>query len=103
VNLIQAFADVATIGILQERAIRHSSETATQLQSALNSRVVIEQAKGIVAERHDLGMDESFSLLRGYARFHRIRLSDVARSLIDGSLPAAQLITTRDESRSSSP
>lgn len=91
VNLTQALADAATIGILQERAIKHETDLATQLQGALNSRVVIEQAKGIVAERRQVDMDEAFALLRSYARSHRTQLSDVARAIIDHTLAPAEL------------
>ncbi len=91
VNLTQALADAATIGILQERAIKHGTDLAGQLQGALNSRVVIEQAKGIVAERRQVDMDEAFALLRSYARSNRKQLSDVARAIIDHSLAPAEL------------
>lgn len=91
VNLTQALADVATIGILQERAVKHGSDLAGQLQGALNSRIVIEQAKGIVAERRQLDMDQAFALLRSHARSHRTQLSDVARAIIDHELSAADL------------
>jgi GAF domain-containing protein len=91
VHLTQALADAATIGILQERAIKHETDVAGQLQGALNSRIVIEQAKGIVAERRQVGMDEAFALLRGHARSHRTQLSEVARAIIDHSLSPAEL------------
>ncbi|HVA04950.1 MAG TPA: GAF and ANTAR domain-containing protein [Acidimicrobiales bacterium] len=91
VNLTQALADAATIGILQERAVKHGTDLAGQLQGALNSRIVIEQAKGIVAERRHVDMDEAFALLRSYARSNRKQLSDVARAIIDHSLAPAEL------------
>jgi GAF domain-containing protein len=85
IRLAQALADVATIGILQARAIRSRETLAEQLQTALNSRIVIEQAKGVIAERRNLDMDESFTLLRGTARTSNRRLSDLARAVVDGS------------------
>jgi transcriptional regulator with GAF, ATPase, and Fis domain len=92
VNLTQALADVATIGILQERAVKHGINLADQLQGALNSRVVLEQAKGIVAERRQVDMDEAFALLRSYARNNRTQLSAVARAIIDHSLAPSDLV-----------
>jgi len=85
IRLGQALADVATVGLLQARAIRNRDALAEQLQAALNSRVVIEQAKGVIAERRHLDMDQSFTLLRGTARTSNRRLSDLARAVIDGS------------------
>jgi transcriptional regulator with GAF, ATPase, and Fis domain len=79
----QALADVATIGLLQERNVRRAETLAEQLQAALNSRVVIEQAKGRLAERLGLGMDQAFALLREQARTTNQRLTDVARQVID--------------------
>ncbi|HEV2087975.1 MAG TPA: GAF and ANTAR domain-containing protein [Cryptosporangiaceae bacterium] len=85
VRLAQALADVATIGLLQARAIRHRETLAEQLQVALNSRIVIEQAKGVIAERRSLDMDQSFVLLRRLARNNNRGLSDIARAVVDGS------------------
>ncbi|MEY9965247.1 GAF domain-containing protein [Streptacidiphilus sp. MAP12-16] len=85
--LAQALADVATISLLQQRSTQRSSLLNEQLQTALNSRVVIEQAKGKLAERLGLDMEQAFTALRGYARAHNRRLSDVARAFVDGSDP----------------
>jgi GAF domain-containing protein len=82
----QALADVATIGILQERAIRSSEVVTEQLQTALNSRVIIEQAKGVLAQRGNLRMDAAFDRLRRYARNHNALLSEVARKVIETDL-----------------
>ncbi|TCC01935.1 GAF and ANTAR domain-containing protein [Kribbella soli] len=82
----QALADVATIGLLQERTVRHGEIVAEQLQGALNSRVLIEQAKGVLAERAGLGVDAAFAALRAYARRNGRHLSEVAAAVIDGSL-----------------
>jgi transcriptional regulator with GAF, ATPase, and Fis domain len=82
----QAMADVATVGLLQERAIAARELLATQLQTALTSRVLLEQAKGILAQRAGLTLDQAFQLMRGYARSNNRRLSDVAAHIIDGSL-----------------
>jgi transcriptional regulator with GAF, ATPase, and Fis domain len=90
-KLAQALADVATIGILQERTIREGQALASQLQGALESRVVIEQAKGVVAERHDVTVDDAFNLIRRYARSRNLRLSDTARQIIEGTLPTDRL------------
>ena len=78
----QALADVATIGILQERAIRRGEVLSEQLQAALNSRVIIEQAKGVLAQRGNLSMHAAFDRLRHYARGHNLRLTEVARQIV---------------------
>ena len=85
VEAAQALADVATIAILQHRATLQAKVVNQQLQSALNSRIVIEQAKGIVAERESLNMEQAFSALRHHARNHNLRLVDVAEAVIAGS------------------
>jgi len=87
----QGMADIAAIALLQERVVRESRGVVGQLQGALNTRVVIEQAKGILAERTHIGVDAAFAQLRAYARERNRRLSDVARDLIDGRLDAARL------------
>jgi GAF domain-containing protein len=84
-RVAQALADVATISMLQERSLRRSETLNEQLQSALNSRVTIEQAKGKLAERLQLDMDQAFAVLRRYARTRNLRLSDLARAFVDGS------------------
>jgi GAF domain-containing protein len=81
----QALADVATIGLLQQRAIHRRDVLAEQLQTALNSRVLIEQAKGVLAERLHLDVAEAFAVLRGGARSQNRRLSELARAIVDGS------------------
>jgi transcriptional regulator with GAF, ATPase, and Fis domain len=81
----QALADVATIGLLQERNLRHQEVVAEQLQGALNSRVVIEQAKGVLAERLGLPMDQAFNLLRTQARTQNRRLAELAGAVAAGT------------------
>ena len=87
----QALADVATIGILHQRVLTHSDLINQQLQTALNTRVVIEQAKGVIAERGHVDMEEAFALLRSHARKTHQRLADVARGVVDQSDTAAIL------------
>jgi GAF domain-containing protein len=85
VRIGQALADTATIGLLHERNLRRSEVVGEQLQAALNSRVMIEQAKGKLAERLGLDMDTAFATLRHYARDRNLRLSELAQAFIDGS------------------
>jgi GAF domain-containing protein len=91
-RLAQALADVATIGILQLRSAHRSTVLAEQLQHALNSRVVIEQAKGVIAEHNNLSMEAAFDVLRRHARDHNAKLSDVALSIVRRTLDAGSLI-----------
>lgn len=91
VDAAQALADIATIAILQHRAAIEAKVIHDQLNHALNSRVVIEQAKGVVSERSDVSMESAFSTLRSHARSRNLRLSDVARDVIEGTLPVSAL------------
>ena len=81
----QALADVATISLLQERNVRRSETAAEQLQAALTSRVIIEQAKGKLAERLGLDVDHAFVMLRQHARTSNQRLTDVARNFVNSA------------------
>ena len=85
-EIARAMAQVATIALVQERAIRERSILAEQLQTALQGRVVIEQAKGMLAEHLSTTVDEAFQLLRKYTRDHNRRLTDVARDVVDRKL-----------------
>lgn len=89
----QALADVATIGILQERSIRETGIVAEQLQWALESRVIIEQAKGVLSATGPLTMDEAFSALRGYARRTNQTLRTVALGVIQRTI---DVLTVKD-------
>jgi GAF domain-containing protein len=93
VEAAQALADVATITILANRAARESQVVNEQLTHALNSRVVIEQAKGMVAERLGLDMEGAFTTLRNHARNHNLKLIDLAQQVIEGSLAPGALDT----------
>ncbi|HUX04380.1 MAG TPA: GAF and ANTAR domain-containing protein [Acidimicrobiales bacterium] len=86
VVVAQGLADVATIAILQHRTSLNSKVLNDQLSSALNSRIIIEQAKGVVSQATGCDMDLAFARLRGHARNHNERLTDVAARVIDGAL-----------------
>jgi AmiR/NasT family two-component response regulator len=94
----QALADVATIGILHHRAASEAQLVNEQLTHALNSRIVIEQAKGVLAERSGLDMEHAFAQLRKHARDHNLRLADVARGVVDGSVKAESLVSPSQDS-----
>jgi GAF domain-containing protein len=82
----QAFADVATIGILHQRTLHESETIRQQLQSALNSRIVIEQAKGVVAQLHRISIDDAFAVVRDYARRNQEGLTVVAEAIVERRL-----------------
>jgi GAF domain-containing protein len=86
VALGQAMADVATIGLLQERVIRQQEILSEQLQTALNSRVLIEQAKGVLAERSGIDVNEAFTRLRAHARRTQKPLTQTATAVIAGTI-----------------
>jgi GAF domain-containing protein len=92
-DMAQAMAEMAAIGLIQEKALREHSLLTEQLQAALNSRVIIEQAKGMLAEYLKVTMGEAFKLLRAYARDHNRKLSDVARDVVDRKVTSTALIT----------
>lgn len=89
VLVAQGFADLATISVLQHGVVTEAQRVNDQLSQALTSRVVIEQAKGVIAERVGVGVAEAFDRLRGYARAHNLRLTAVAEATIDGRLDHA--------------
>ena len=90
VIVARALADLAVLSIVQHRASAEAQRLNEQLSVALTSRVVIEQAKGVICERAGTDLAQAFSRLRAYARDHNLRLTDVARAAIDGALdPAA--------------
>ncbi|MDT8915223.1 GAF and ANTAR domain-containing protein [Amycolatopsis sp. PS_44_ISF1] len=93
-ELGQALAGVATIGLLQQRTIEQGDRLAGQLKTALTSRVVIEQAKGVLAERGSVSMDEAFSHLRAHARSHHLRLTDLARGVVEGTADVAAILAS---------
>lgn len=88
-RLGQALADAATIGLLHERAVRRAETVAEQLQGALNSRVIIEQAKGALSQHAGISAGEAFGVLRAHARNNGIRLTELARSIVDGTVDPA--------------
>ncbi|GAA4980889.1 GAF and ANTAR domain-containing protein [Actinopolymorpha pittospori] len=85
VHIANGLARIATITLLRERRQQRADTLAQQLQQALDSRLVIEQAKGMLAERRSLGIDQAFVLLRGHARRHQMRLATLASQVLDGT------------------
>ncbi|MGY0021093.1 ANTAR domain-containing protein [Streptomyces sp. cg35] len=90
-RLAQALADTATIGILQQRAAHEQTAVIAQLQHALNSRIIIEQAKGYLAHRRHTTVDEAFARMRSHARRQGVKLTDVARQVLNGTAATSLL------------
>ncbi len=91
VAVAQALAHAATIALLQNRASNDAHQLTAQLQGALNSRITIEQAKGVIAERAGIDMDEAFARLRSFARSHNQKLTDMARAVVASTLSDDEL------------
>lgn len=91
VALGQALADIATIGLLQERAVRQSGLIAEQLQTALNSRILVEQAKGVLLASAGIDVDQAFQLMRDYSRRNHQPVKTVAQGVINRVLTVDQL------------
>jgi GAF domain-containing protein len=91
-RLAQALADVATIALVQDRAAADKAVVNEQLQAALDSRVVLEQAKGVLSYSGDLDMSAAFAALRSYARDHNIKLTELARAVVNRALPVALVL-----------
>jgi GAF domain-containing protein len=90
-DIAQAMAEIAAVALIQERALREHTLLIEQLQTALNSRVIIEQAKGMLAEYLTVTADEAFLVLRTYARSHNRKLAEVASEIVERQLTRADL------------
>lgn len=97
--LAQGLADVASVALVQDRAAADRTAVNEQLQTALSSRVVLEQAKGVLAQQGELDMPQAFAMLRQYARDHNERLTDVAQSVVSRTISAQQLLAYADARR----
>ena len=91
-SLAQALADVASVALVQDKATTDQKSVNEQLQSALTSRIVLEQAKGVLAQQGSLSMEDAFAVLRRYARDHNLRLTAVAEAVVTRRLPAQQVL-----------
>ena len=89
-----ALSTIATIGLLHERNSREQTALSEQLQTALHSRVLVEQAKGVLAARAQISVGEAFTLMRTHARRRGLRLTDVASAVVQGSIDVDALTST---------
>ncbi len=96
VIVARAFADLAAVSIVQHRASAQAQLVNEQLTAALNSRIVIEQAKGVLSERAGVDLTEAFARMRAYARNGNFRLTDVAQAAVDGTLDPRAWAGTSD-------
>lgn len=96
VRIVQSLADIATIGLLQERSIRSGEILTEQLQNALNSRIIIEQAKGALARTHGIDVNSAFELMRRYARNNGHRLTDIAQAVVTDPATHPKLTATAE-------
>ena len=96
----QSLADIATIGLLHQRVLNDARVVTSQLEAALDSRIAIEQAKGVVAERRRVSIDTAFTLLRTYARSNNQKLQQIALDVIAGSLSVDALTDVAPSTRS---
>jgi hypothetical protein len=94
-TVVQAMADVATIGLLQQRELHRAHTVEAQLQHALQSRIGIEQAKGIVSEQAQITPDAAFKLMRRYSRDNNRKLAEVAGAIVEGTVNATSLTASR--------
>ena len=92
-QLAQALADVATVGILHEHSFREPGLVAAQLHLALDTRILVEQAKGVLAQVRTCTMTEAFTALRSYSREHDITLRAAAEGVVNRTIPAESLVT----------
>jgi transcriptional regulator with GAF, ATPase, and Fis domain len=102
-RLGRALADLATVGVVHDLADREPARVAEQVQRTLLGRLAIEQAKGLIAEAGSLDMDDAFARLRTYARSNRLRLAELSRQIVDGTVKAADVLTQGAVSPATSP
>ena len=93
--VVQAMADVATIGLVQQRELHRAHSVEAQLQHALHSRVTIEQSKGIIFEQASVSMSDAFEMIRSYSRDNNVKLSEAARRIVEGTLDVHDLTALR--------
>ena len=96
INVAWTFADMATVCLLRSSEVAEAGRINDQLQQALDSRVLIEQAKGMIARRNDIDVDKAFELLRAHARSKRIKLSNLARDVVDRAVDVIDSVTSKD-------